>query len=262
MPFVASESIQAIAECLRHARRVLFITGAGMSADSGLPTYRGIGGLYNDRLTEDEMPIETALSAEVMATQPELTWKYLYQIESACRGADFNQGHAMIAQWEKEKSDVWVLTQNIDGFHRRAGSQKVIEIHGNLLNLHCMQCNYSEELSDFSGLQVLPPICPQCGGVLRPSVILFGEALEPKNVTLLYRELAQGFDLLFSIGTSSLFPYIVQPVLHTHQNGGVCVEINPEPTQISEMVDYKLNGKAAEVLQQIDAAYQKLLLKH
>jgi len=253
-----SDTIQVITKHLYDAQRILFITGAGMSADSGLPTYRGIGGLYNDRLTEDDMPIETALSAEVMAAHPEITWKYLYQIESACRGANFNRGHEVIAQLEKEKQGVWVLTQNIDGFHRRAGTQQLIEIHGNLLNLHCVSCDYSENLGDFSGLQELPPICPKCQDMLRPSVILFGEPLEPKNVVMLYQELEQGFDLVFSIGTSSLFPYIVQPVMHTHQNGGVCVEINPELTQISEIVDYKLAGKAADTLQVIYQAYQKL----
>ena len=118
-------TVARIAAEMRRARRLLFITGAGISADSGLPTYRGIGGLYNDQTTEDHFSIETALSGAMLDAQPAITWKYLHQIESTCRGARFNDAHAIIADLDNH-FEVCVLTQNIDGFHRNAGSRYLI----------------------------------------------------------------------------------------------------------------------------------------
>ena len=111
---------EAAAE-LAGARRILFITGAGLSADSGLPTYRGLGGLYHDRLTEEGLTIEQALSGRTLSQRPDITWKYLAEIEANCRGAQPNAAHRLIAALEQEKDSVWVLTQNIDGLHRAAG---------------------------------------------------------------------------------------------------------------------------------------------
>ena len=119
--------VREIVQHIVHAQRVLFITGAGLSADSGLPTYRGIGGLYNDRHTEDEIPIEVALSGEMFLQSPEITWKYLLEIERGCRQAGHNIAHRIIAEFENLIPDTWVLTQNIDGLHRTAGSKKLIE---------------------------------------------------------------------------------------------------------------------------------------
>src|SRR5262245_15423379 len=136
--------IDQVVELLRRSRSLLFITGAGLSADSGLPTYRGIGGLYEGRDAEEGLPIETLLSKEVMFTRPELTWKYLLQIEQACRAAGPNRGHEVIAEMESRFERVWVLTQNVDGFHRRAGSRNVIEMHGSLHRLRCMHCPFGQ----------------------------------------------------------------------------------------------------------------------
>jgi len=105
--------IAQIAKLLKNCKSILFITGAGISADSGLPTYRGIGGLYNDKLTEDGISVETALAGETLRKRPEVTWKYLAQIEENFRNAKFNRGHEVIAEMEKYFERVWVLTQNI-----------------------------------------------------------------------------------------------------------------------------------------------------
>ncbi|MEK6845425.1 MAG: Sir2 family NAD-dependent protein deacetylase, partial [Nanoarchaeota archaeon] len=112
-----SGAIAKIARLLKNCKSIMFITGAGISADSGLPTYRGIGGLYNDKLTEDGIPVEMALAGETLVRQPAVTWKYLSQIEKNCRNAKFNRGHEVITETEKCFERVWVLTQNIDGFH-------------------------------------------------------------------------------------------------------------------------------------------------
>ena len=114
-----------IAEQLRGSQSILFITGAGMSADSGLPTYRGIGGLYTSGTTEEGIAIEEALSGPMLDERPALTWKYIRQIEEACRGAQFNRGHEIIALMESHFERVVILTQNVDGFHHAAGSSRL-----------------------------------------------------------------------------------------------------------------------------------------
>ncbi len=247
--------VARIAEELRRARRVLFVTGAGISADSGLPTYRGIGGLYNDQTTEDSFPIETALSGSMLEANPAITWKYLHQIEHACRGARFNDAHAIIAEWQ-DHFEVCVLTQNIDGFHRDAGSRNLIEIHGDIHDLYCTRCDYAATVPDYSGLN-LPPACPRCHALVRPRVVLFGEVLPAHAIQHLYRELDQGFDLVFTIGTTSVFPYIAGPVVQASQMGIPTVEINPADTNVTRFVDYKLAAGAATSLRAIRQAFQQ-----
>lgn len=255
---IVPDSVREIAALVEKSRRILFITGAGISADSGLPTYRGIGGLYNDPLTEDNMPIETALSGAMLAMKPHITWKYLLQVESACRGAGHNIAHRIITEIERLKPDSWVLTQNIDGFHRAAGTRQLIEIHGNVTRLYCTTCHFSEDVPNYAGLSV-PPICPRCYGLMRPSVVLFGERLPFVALDTLQTQLAQGFDLVFSIGTTSVFPYIAQPVLDAKYWGAKTVEINPGETEVSGCVDYKLPMRAAEALAAIWLAMGKPL---
>ena len=122
---------------------ILFITGAGISADSGLPTYRGIGGLY-DRGTDDGFEIEEIMSGRMLESRPELTWKYLIEMLKGARGATFNRAHEVIAEMEAGFPRVWTLTQNVDGFHHDAGSNDVIEIHGNIRHLKCVRCDYRQ----------------------------------------------------------------------------------------------------------------------
>ncbi|MCG8313432.1 MAG: NAD-dependent deacylase [Pseudomonadales bacterium] len=243
-------SIKNVAQWVKDAKRILFITGAGISAESGLPTYRGIGGLYEEKHTEHDIPIELALSGQMMASQPEITWEYLLQVESACRGAGFNRAHQIIADIERQKPDCWVLTQNIDGFHQQAGSQNVIEIHGSVGELFCTACGVQEKVADYSHLE-LPPACDACGGLVRPNVVLFGEMLPSDAVSELQRQLQQGFDLVFSIGTTSVFPYIAQPVFDAKMWGAKSIEINPGETEVSEYVDSKLAMGAVAALNAI-----------
>src|SRR5574343_1955841 len=150
------DTLDEIAACLAQARRVLFITGAGISADSGLPTYRGVGGLYDSAVTAEGLRIEEALSGEVFALHPEITWKYLIQIEESCRGALPNAAHRAIAQLERHLERVMVFTQNVDGLHRAAGSTDIVEIHGNLQELACTACDHEEVAGDMSGREIPP----------------------------------------------------------------------------------------------------------
>ncbi|MFZ2973450.1 NAD-dependent deacylase [Ferribacterium limneticum] len=240
-------ALDAVAEHLRHARSALFITGAGISADSGLPTYRGVGGLYDSEATEEGLRIEDALSGEVFAMHPEITWKYLIQIEENCRGAKPNAAHFAIASLDEHLDRVMVFTQNVDGLHRQAGSREIVEIHGNLQELECTECSHEEAAADLSGREV-PPLCPQCGGVLRPKVVLFGEALPEEPLDRFIDAFQQGFDIVFTIGTSSIFPYITQPVVLAAGSGIPTVEINPARTMLTDIVDFYLPLGAAEAM--------------
>lgn len=235
-----------IAHRLRAAYRVLFITGAGISADSGLPTYRGVGGLYNDGETEDGLSIEDALSGECFAVRPDITWKYLAQIQHNCEGVSPNSAHHAIAGLERLLETV-ILTQNVDGLHGKAGSTNVIEIHGTLNERFCPSCGAPADASD----RDVPPRCSRCGEVVRPTVVLFGEALPDVAVDRLHDELAQGFDMVFVIGTSAVFPYVVEPVVRAIRAGIPTVEINPHQTQLSPHVDYYIPRGAAEAMSAI-----------
>ncbi len=242
--------IDEVARLIEDAERILFITGAGLSADSGLPTYRGIGGLYNNQHTDDGIPIEVALSGEMLQRRPDVTWKYLLQVESACRGAGFNLAHRIMAEIEKIKPGTWVLTQNIDGFHRHAGTQQLIEIHGRVDQVYCTHCHFRQTVKDYSGF-TLPPACPRCFAGIRPNVVLFGEMLPEEAVHTYHREMLRGFDLVFSVGTTSVFPYIAQPVFDVRRWGGKAIEINPGITEVSSFVQYKLNMRAVDAMNRI-----------
>jgi len=252
---VDMEKIERVVDVLRGCGSVLFVTGAGISADSGLPTYRGIGGLYNTKSTDDGVAIEEALSGEMLVCRPEVSWKYIYQIESACRGARFNRGHQVIAAMEGRFERVWVLTQNIDGFHRDAGSKNIIDIHGDVHQLLCTRCDHTRTVADYAGLKI-PPRCPECGSIVRPDVVLFGEMLPRDKCDRLYAELDRGFDIVFSVGTTSVFPYIAHPVQDARRRGVPTVEINPGGTEVSHLIDYQFSSGAAVTL---DALWTRFL---
>ena len=147
------DPVSAVAHAIREARRLLFITGAGISADSGLPTYRGIGGLYTDAETTEGMPIEELLSGAHFRRRPDVTWKYLHQLERASRGAAHNAAHRFIAGRAASHDVVTVLTQNVDGFHRDAGSSDGIDLHGDIKALVCTLCDWSRRVDDFGALE-------------------------------------------------------------------------------------------------------------
>ncbi len=221
--------VEQAAMLLGAARSVLFVTGAGMSADSGLPTYRGIGGLYDAAVTDEGIPIEEALSGETMRSNPALCWKYIAQIARACRGARPNRGH---------------------GVHGAAGSEDVIEIHGNIHELRCPRCVWSNRVDDYDGLDI-PPSCPKCGAIARPAVVLFGEMLPVAAVLRLESELERGFDLVFSVGTTSVFPYIAAPVVQARRRGQPAIEVNPGTSQVSHLATFRLRSGAAATLEAI-----------
>jgi NAD-dependent deacetylase len=263
----ADKKLEAVSAELRRAKRVLFITGAGISADSGLPTYRGVGGLYNSGKTEEGYSIDQCLSASMFAVRPDITWKYMFQVGEAVIQCKPNPAHEIIARWEKEFAQqggkIVVLTQNIDGYHRLAGSENVLEIHGSLGALFCTKCSWkiSLDLQTPAALERLKelcqdtvPKCPKCSAVIRPRIVLFEEML-PQEVLLQFEEEfdgGKGFDMVFSVGTSAMFPYITAPVQMAIRCGKTTVEINPVSGELSHQVSYHLLMGAAEALTQLD----------
>lgn len=197
-----------------------------------------------------------ALAGETLQQHPSVTWKYLSQIEKNCRNAKFNRGHEVIAEMEKHFERVWVLTQNIDGFHHAAGSRNIIDIHGDMHKLFCTKCRWCSIVKDYSEIE-MPPRCPKCASIVRPEVVLFGEMLPEDKLAVLERELTRGFDIYFSIGTSSVFPYIKQPIVAARHLGRLSIEINPDDTEVSHLVDIKLRMGAARALDAIWEAKMK-----
>ena len=242
--------MQRVIDTIKQASHILVITGAGISADSGLPTYRGISGLYNHAHTEEGLPIEVALSGEVMQRSPAITWKYLSQIEHACRSTQPNPAHHAITTLQRYKP-LTLLTQNIDAFHTAAGTQNIIEMHGNLFSLRCMHCTYHEQVCSYQHFNTLPPHCPKCGHFLRPNVVLFGEMLPKLALTELEHVLQTGYDLVISIGTSSVFPYIAYPFQQAGQIGALALEINPTETEVSKYADIRWPYGAAHALNEL-----------
>lgn len=241
--------IARIAQAVRASRRIVFFTGAGISAESGLPTYRGIGGLYNDITVNEGLPIETVLSGAMFARSPEITWKYIAEIERACRGAGANAAHRAIAALESIV-DVCVITQNVDGFHTAAGSSNVIELHGRLGKLACTECGEEIRVANYAGLQI-PPRCRLCNGILRPMVVLFGEMLPDAAIQQYENELNRGFDVFFSVGTTAGFPYIFEPIAEASRRGITTIEINPDVTPLSRLVLHRFDAGARVTLEAI-----------
>lgn len=251
----ARDAAEAAAAALAPARSILFVTGAGISADSGLPTYRGVAGLYEREATPDGMAIEEALSGPMMRRRPEIVWRYVGEVVRACRGARPNRAHAVIAELEQSGRRVCVLTQNVDGLHLAAGSRDVIEIHGTVARRRCMDCTHvwpapgaddGAPSGDDGGAAV--PRCPACGGVARPDVVLFGERLPDGALDALDRALRLGFNAVVVVGTSAAFPYVQLPVIEAARAGATTVEINPERTVLSDVVGHHVAAGAAAAL--------------
>lgn len=252
------DTIQRIAKQLAVSRSILFITGSGISADSGLPTYRNSGLPYNIDCTEDGLCVERALAGDLFEDHPELTWKYLSRIERMCRDVRCNRAHEVIVEMERHFERVWTLTQNVDGLHRAAGARNVIDAHGDLHNLRCTRCRHRETVADYSRLK-MPPGCPKCAGPLRPDIVLFGEVLPLEKLVMMLVELDSGFDMVFSIGTSSVFPYVAEPIQMAIEMGRPTVEINPGDSEISDMVGIRLPMRAAPALDAIWQAYHQTM---
>jgi NAD-dependent deacetylase len=236
----------ALVERLADVRSVGVITGAGVSAESGIATYRGKGGLYDD--PEQGERTVAALTGEALRSDPDRTWRVLADLARASRGAVPNAAHHALVEIEAKVERFVLLTQNVDGLHQLAGSRNVIDIHGNVRNTRCLECGARKVLETLEGLDGAPR-CANCGGVLRPDVVLFGEMLPPAKVARMHAELASAPpDLLIAAGTTALFPYIAEPVVAAALMGTLTIEVNPESTLLTDEVTFSLRARAAEAL--------------
>ena len=242
------DNLKQVGELLRDSRRVLFITGAGVSAESGIPTFRGAAAAFPDGRTEEGEPFEHVLSGSTFLLEPKLSWKYFFRLELSLRGKKPNETHFAMAGLQTAQRSVCIATQNIDGLHQLAGSRFVLELHGNLRRIICTRCEYREYPETFEGMSPLP-LCPTCRAVLRPDAVLYEESLPEDVFEQLEAEQTRGFDLIFSVGTTSVFDYVTRPILAAADRGVPAVEINPEETLVSNLVDFRFAEPAGKTMQ-------------
>ena len=233
------QALKTAREALAKAGSIAVLTGAGVSADSGVPTFRGPGGLW-----EDHRPEELA-TPQAFAADPELVWRWYAWRRSLIADCQPNPAHLALARLEAGISGYTLITQNVDGLHHLAGSRNVLELHGSIWRLRCVACG-AEETN--RGLDLPPlPRCGQCGGLLRPGVVWFGESLD-EAILQKALQAAQGCQVMLVIGTSA----VVQPAASLSSvakgAGAFVIEVNLDPTPNSGLVDVSLMGKAAEIM--------------
>ena len=234
-----------LTKALQTVRTVGAITGAGISAESGIQTYRGQGGLYDDP-NEGDRTVD-ALTGSTLKTNPDRTWRTVAALINRSRDARPNAAHHALVRIERSVERFVLLTQNVDGLHRRAGSENIIDIHGDVSRSRCMKCSRHVATPDLSELQG-SPLCPTCGGVLRPDVVLFEEMLPAAKLRRIRSELLDNPpDLLLVIGTTAMFPYIAQPVW-SRGKSTLAVEVNPERSSVSSCVDFQIEAQAGQAV--------------
>lgn len=243
------EKLGEVVTLLRKKPRLAVLTGAGISAESGIPTFRGQDGLWK------QFRAEELATPEAFEDNPKLVWEWYDWRRRLIAEKEPNPGHLVLARWEEEFPVFALITQNIDGLHRRAGSRNILELHGNIWQVRCTVEGTVFDHFD-SPLTPLPPRCPSCGSLLRPNVVWFGEAL-PAEIFEKARAASLTADLMFVIGTSAyVYPAASLPLLAA-QAGARIIEINPDPTPLSSTADYTFRGKAGEVLVEINTALQR-----
>ena len=225
---------------LRKAGRVAALTGAGISQESGLRTFRD----SQSGLWSQYKPTELA-SPEAYERDPKLVWDWYTWRREAIKGVRPNPGHYGLVDMAHHIPDFSLITQNVDGLHRMAGSPRVIELHGNLQRVRCSSCSRQAEAWEEADGEV--PRCESCGGLLRPDVVWFGESL-PRAELESAVEAARACHVFFSIGTSGVVQPAASLAYAAHNRGAVVVEVNAEPTPLTPKVDFALHGKSGEIL--------------
>lgn len=224
---------------LRQAERVAALTGAGVSQESGLRTFRDAQtGLWAQHKPED------LASPEAFARDPKLVWDWYSMRREKVRGVEPNAGHYALAEMEGRVPQFTLITQNVDGLHRKAGNRNLLELHGNIQRVRCSECGMVADAWEENGDV---PRCAGCGGMLRPDVVWFGESL-PRSELEAAVEAARGCQVFLSIGTSGLVQPAAALPFAARNKGAVVVEVNLEPTPLTEKTDFFLQGKSGEIL--------------
>ena len=235
--------IKKAAEAIAGGKRITALTGAGISVESGIPPFRGKGGIW-----ERFDPMEYA-SIDAFLKDPEKVWRVLIlEMIRTLRQAVPNKGHLGLAQLERLGKLSTVITQNVDGLHQKAGSKDVIEFHGSFATFHCLACEQKVAMDQLD-LIVLPPRC-SCGGIIRPDIVFFGELIPPEALERAHL-IATTCDVMLVVGTSAMVQPAADLPLLAKRNGAVIIEINPEETPLTRVSDIFLEGKAGKILEQI-----------
>jgi len=237
-------NITSLTEILQNMKRVAILTGAGISAESGIPTFRGKEGLWKTYRAE-ELATPSAFSQN-----PKLVWEWYDWRRDLIGPKEPNAGHKVLAHWEKIFPSFALITQNIDGLHQKAGSKNILELHGNIWKLRCTEEGTITENHE-APLKEIPPRCPDCGALLRPHVVWFGESL-PSSILHKAFLLSSGCEIMFVVGTSAIVQPAASLPLSASEAGAKIVEINPDPTPLTSYSDYSFRGKAGEILPLID----------
>ncbi len=250
-----NDTITRAAEVIGKAKNIIALTGAGISTESGIPDFRSRGGLW-----EKFDPGEYA-TIDAFCENPEKVWRMLFEMMDLVRNARPNPGHTALAELEKMKMLTCLITQNIDNLHQEAGSVNVVEYHGNVSRLECLQCGHAYGQADFDVSAVvssrISPLCKKCGAVLKPTVILFGEMI-PREATARSEEAARNADVVLVIGTSAVvYPAAGIPLI-AKQNRAVIIEFNVEETGLTSYgTDIFVKGRTGATLPELVRRIQK-----
>lgn len=247
----AQRDLREVARRLTPDARVTIMTGAGVSAASGVPTFRGAGGLWRTFRAED------LATPQAFARDPRLVWEWYDWRRQAITSCQPNAAHHVLARWS-QRPRVTLITQNVDGLHERAGSRDVIRFHGSIWEVRCRDdCATSPAYwrDDTVPFQTLPPPCPYCGGIVRPNVVWFGEGIDPDVLDRCLS--ATSCDVFLTVGTSAIVYPAASLAYEAKRQGAFTVEVNLEATPASGTLDLALQGPAEEILPAIEELFRQ-----
>jgi len=239
------EEVARAAETLRSAQRVVAFTGAGVSAESGVPTFRGAGGLWEGQAVEE------LASPRGFFADPVKVWRFYEERRRNLASARPNPAHHVLAGWQERFPQYAVVTQNVDGLHQAAGARGVLELHGSIWRVRCLGCGREREERTVPLSQV-PPLCPECGTMERPAVVWFGEFL-PEMVMAAAFAAIERCEVLVVVGTSAVVYPAAGFVEIASTVGAKVIEVNPEASGMAHFADVALRGPAGQLLPLVDA---------
>ncbi len=237
--------IEKARDAIAKAEKILVFTGAGISKESGVPTFREAGGLW------DKFKVEDFATPEAFQQRPKEVWEWYRFRRNLMREVNPNPAHYAVAKLDERHDDFLLATQNIDNLHQIAGAKRVMELHGNIFRSYCMKCGYEadESVSELTG-EVPSCIRDDCDGIMRPKVVWFGEQLDSNILEQSFRFAAEA-DCCIVIGTSGLVSPAAQLPFLARRNDATVIEVNPEPSAITQITDYFLQGPAGEIMPQL-----------
>lgn len=232
--------LEKLAEISKNCKSCVILTGAGISAESGVPTFRGKEGLWG------KFKAEELATMDAFIANPQIVWEWYNWRRELMGKVQPNPGHYAISELEKMFDNFTLVTQNVDGLHKIAETQNILELHGNIYRNKCSKCNVIFD----SNVEIDPdniPLCNKCGGKLRPDVVWFGEMLDSQIINSAF-DMSERCQIFFSVGTSAIVHPAASLPVSAKQNGAVLVEINPEETPLSYLCDFSIRAQSGDFL--------------